>query len=115
MERLLICAPLFVVHAASRHIGLNADDRLDPALVGLLNELDAPVERAVVGDGDRVHPEALRLIEERGDLPHTIEQAVLAMDVEMGEVNRAAHGGKSSGDVGSPYGRARTSEDAGGD
>ena len=41
--------------AARRHVGLDADDRLDPRPAAGLVELDRPVHRPVVGDGQRLH------------------------------------------------------------
>ena len=93
MERLLVCLPLLVAHAATRNVGLHADDRLDPALRRRLDKLHRPVEGAVVSYGDGVHAERLRLVHERIDLAHAVEQAELSVDVEMGEVGLLAHGG----------------------
>ena len=38
--------------ALARHVGLDADDGLDPGLVGRLVEVEDAVHVAVVGDGD---------------------------------------------------------------
>ena len=93
VEGLLVCLPLFVGHAAACNIRLHADDRLDPTLGRRLDKLHRPVEGTVIGNGDGVHAERLRLVHERIDLAHAVEQAELGVDVEMGEVGLLAHGG----------------------
>ena len=93
VERLLIRLPLFIGHAATSHVGLYANDRLDPALGGRLDELNRPVERAVIGNRNGVHAERLRFVHQRINLAHAVEQAELGVDVEMGEVGLLAHGG----------------------
>ena len=93
VKGLLVCLPLLVTHATTRNVGLHADDRLDPTLRRRLDKLHRPVEGAVVSNGDGVHAERLRLVHERIDLAHAVEQAELGVDVEMGEVGLLAHGG----------------------
>ena len=93
VEGLLVGLPLLIGHATACNICLHADDRFDPTLRRRLNKLHRSVEGTVVGDRDGVHAERLRLVHERVDLAHAIEQAELGVDVEMGEVGLLAHGG----------------------
>jgi hypothetical protein len=76
---------LLVEAALRRDVGLDADDRLEAVLLGLLVELVAAVHVAVVGHADRGHAEARRLREERGDLRRTVEHRVLGVDVQVDE------------------------------
>ena len=72
--------------AVARDVRLDADDRLDACLAGRDVEVDGAVERAVVGEGQRRHPELLRSCDEVGDAGQPVEQAVLAVRVEMDEL-----------------------------
>ncbi len=47
----------------------------------------------MIGNRNGVHAERLRLVHERINLAHAVEQAELGVDVEMGEVGLLAHGG----------------------
>ena len=93
VEGLLVSLPLLVAHAATRNVRLHTDDRLDPAFRRRLDKLHGSVESTVIGNRNGVHAERLRLVHERIDLAHAVEQAELGVDVEMGEVGLLAHGG----------------------
>ena len=60
---------LAVGHRAPRDVGLDADDRLDLGLLARLVEGDRAVQRAVVGQGERIEAERLRLVDQLGDPP----------------------------------------------
>lgn len=96
VEWLLVGLPLLVAHASPGDVGFDADDWLDPMLRCRLDELDGAVEGAVIGEGDGVHPEALCLLHERIQIAHAVEQAELAMDMEVRKVRLGAHVGQSS-------------------
>ena len=113
MERLLVGLPLFVAHPTSSHVCLNADDRLNPVLLCRLHKLHGAVEGAVVGEGDGVHPEALRLLHQRIQVAHAVEQAELAVDVEVRKVRLGAHVGQSSDRRTIPLWMSRNAHDYG--
>ena len=69
--------------APGRHIGLQADDRHDAGILGLAEELDGAVEVAVVGERHRGHPQRLDALDQLRDLAGPVEQAVVAVAVEM--------------------------------
>ncbi len=71
--------------AVGRNVELTADDGLDLRLFCLLVELDDAVQGAVVGDGQAVHAQFLGAGDQLRDTAHAVEQAVLGVDVEMGE------------------------------
>ena len=113
VERLLVGLPLFVAHAAAGDVRLDADDRLNPKLLCRLDELDRAVEGAVVGEGDGVHPKALRLLHQRLQVAHAVEQAELAVDVEVRKVRLGAHVGQSSDRRTIPLWMSRNAHDYG--
>ena len=113
VERLLVGLPLFVAHPTAGDVRLDADDRLDPKLLCRLHELDRAVEGAVVGEGDRVHPKALRLLHQRLQVAHAVEQAELAVDVEVRKVRLGAHVGQSSDRRTIPLWMSRNAHDYG--
>ena len=113
VERLLVGLPLFVAHPTAGDVRLNADDRLNPKLHCRLHELDRAVEGAVVGEGDRVHPKALRLLHQRLQVAHAVEQAELAVDVEVRKVRLGAHVGQSSDRRTIPLWMSRNAHDYG--
>ena len=113
VERLLVGLPLLIAHAASGDIRLNANDRLDAVLLRRLNELNSAVEGPMVGEGDGVHPEALRLLHERAQVAHAVEQAELAVDVEVREISLGAHVGQSSDRRTIPLWMSRNAHDYG--
>ena len=83
-----------VGHPPPGDIGLDADDRLDARLGRGLVERDGSVQRAVVGDGERIEAVADRGVDEVRDPPEPVEQAELRVGVEVDEVVRGdGHGG----------------------
>jgi hypothetical protein len=69
----------FVEAALRGDVRLDADDRLEAVLHGLLVELVGAVHVAVVGHTDRGHVEARRLLEQRGDLRRAVEHRILGV------------------------------------
>ena len=67
------------------HVGLGADDRLDPLLAALLVELQRPVHVAVVGDAERRLPVGDRLGDQLVEPGRPVEHRELGVDVEVGE------------------------------
>ena len=61
---------------------------LMPFVLGRLVEGDRAVERAVVGDGQRIHALLGGRVDQLGDPPEAVEQAELGVDVEVREVVR---------------------------
>ena len=95
VERLAVGARVAVRHRPPGDVGLDAQDRLDARLRRRLVERDGPVERAVVGDGERVEAVLDRRVDEVRDPPQPVEQAELRVGVEVDEVVRGdgRHGG----------------------
>ena len=113
VERLLIGLPLLVAHPTASDVRLDADDRLNSMLLRFLDELDRAVEGPMVGEGDGVHPEALRLLHQRLQVAHAIEQAELAVDVEVREISLGAHEWQSSDRRTIPLWMSRNAHDYG--
>ncbi len=72
-----------VAALAGSHIKLAADDRFYPRLFGLDVKLKGAIHRAMISDGDTVHPILLALVKEVGNTDGPIQQAILGMDVKM--------------------------------
>ena len=70
---------------ARGHVDLAADDGLHALLLGFLVEIDDAVHGAVIGDGDAVHAELFRRLDELLDAARTVEQAVFRVDMEVGK------------------------------
>ena len=70
---------------AGGYVDLAADDGLHALLLRLFVEVDDAVHGAVVGDGDAVHAERFRRLDEFLDAARTVEQAELRVDMEMGK------------------------------
>ena len=66
-------------------VHLAADDRLDADLPGLLDELNRPGERPVIGQPDRGHVELSRPSSKLGNAARPVENRVLGVDVKMNE------------------------------
>ena len=113
MERLLVGLPLFVAHPTAGNVRLNANDRLDSMSLRRLHKLNRAIESPVVGKGNGVHPEALGLFHQRLQVAHAVEQAELAVDVEMREVSLGAHVGQSSDRRTIPLWMSRNAHDYG--
>ena len=67
-------------------VGLEADDRLDAVLLGLLVEVDDAKHVAVVGHRDRLHAGVRARLHQIGQADGAIEQAVERVQMEMREV-----------------------------
>jgi len=94
VEGLAVGLTLLRGHRPRGDIGLDPDDGFDPLVPGSLVERHRAVERAVVGDGHRVHALRGRRVHELGDPTEAVEEAELRMDVEVREVvGRQGHGG----------------------
>ena len=93
VEGLGVRLALAVGHGPPGDVRLDADDRLDAALLAGLVERDRAVEGAVVGQGEAVEAERAGLADEVVDPPQPVEQAELRVDVQVGEVVRGdGHG-----------------------
>ncbi len=86
--RLRVSLALAIGHRAACDVRLDADDRLDLGLLARLVEGDRAVQRAVVGQAERVEAERLGLVDHLGDAAQAVEQAELGMDMEVREVVR---------------------------
>ena len=62
-----------------------------PGRLGLAEELDGAVEVAVVGDRQGGHPQLLGPLDQVRDLARAVEQAVVAVAVQVDE-RRRGHG-----------------------
>ena len=71
--------------AAGGDVRLQAEDRLDVGGLGLAEELDGAVEVAVVGDRQGGHPQRLGPPDQGRDLAGAVEQAVVAVAVQVDE------------------------------
>jgi len=80
-----------VMAAAFGHVDLAANDGLDVALAGFIEEIGSGKEIAMVGDGHGGHLLAGRFIQKLGGFASPIEQAVIGVNVKVNEL-RLAHG-----------------------
>jgi len=85
-HREVVVAALALLHGAQRLVDLTAEDRLDPALLGLLVEVDRPRDRAVIGERDRGLTALLGPLDQARDLRQPVQQAVVRVHVEVDEV-----------------------------
>jgi len=76
----------FVQAAPGRDIQFTADDRFDVVGERLFVEINRAEHRAVVGDGDRRHGEFFGFFKEFVQTDHSVEKAVLCMNMEMDEI-----------------------------
>ncbi len=67
------------------HVGLRADDRLDPVLLALPVEVEDPVHVAVIGDPDRRLPVGNHLGDQLVEAGRAVEHRELGVYVKMGE------------------------------
>ncbi len=81
-----VLAALALGHRVTRDVGLHADDGLDALGGARLVERDRAVQRAMIGDGERVEAQALRLGGQVVDPPEAVKEAELRVDVEVDEV-----------------------------
>ncbi len=75
-----------VMAAALGHVDLAADDGLDVALAGFIEEIRSGKEIAMIGDGHGGHFLAGRFIQKLGGFASPIEQAVIGVNVKMNEL-----------------------------
>src|SRR5262249_10671307 len=87
--RLVALAQLAVETGPRGDVELAAEDRMDPVPAGRFVELDRPEEVAVVGERHRRHAQLAGAREERIDLDRTVEERVLAVEVQVDEGPRA--------------------------
>src|SRR6266478_1288147 len=80
-----------VMAAAFSQVDFAADDGLDVALAGFIEEIGGSKEVAMVGDGHGRHFLPRRFIQKLGGFAGSIEQTVIRMNVKMNEL-RLAHG-----------------------
>ena len=96
-------------YASSPTIGI------DPGRLGLAEELDGAVEIAVIGQRQRGHAERLGALDQVRDLARAVEQAVMAVAMEMDERpagHRDAHSRcGSTGALPAPSSRSRRMRD----
>ena len=76
---------------AGGQVRLVAEHRVDAVLVALGVELDGRVQVAVVGDGARRHAQLLRLLDQRDDAVEPVEQGVVGVQVQVGELGLVGH------------------------
>lgn len=74
-----------------RHVGLDTENRLDPRGAGGLVEFERGMQVAVIRDRHRGHAQFLDSIDQRSNTIPTVEQRVLAVEVEMGEPVSGSH------------------------
>jgi len=78
-----------IVPGPLRHIDFAAQDGLDAMFFRDFEELDGTVKHAVIRHGTRAHPEFLRPRHKVGQLAGAIEQRVLGVQVQVGELTHA--------------------------
>ena len=81
----------FVKAAAGGDVGLQAEDRIDAQFLGRLIELHRPVQIAVVRQRQGGHPQGLRPLQQPANRAGPVQEAVVAVAMQMGERKRA-HG-----------------------
>src|SRR2546425_2344043 len=88
VERLAVTlgSRVAVETALSRDVRFDAHNRLDAGVPAKRVEVDRAVERPVVGQRQRGHIERLRTRDKVGEPRQPVEQAVLAMGVQMDEL-----------------------------
>src|SRR5258708_13738044 len=78
-----------VMAAALSNVDFAADDGLDVALAGFIEEIGGGEEIAMVGDGHGGHLLAGRFIQKLGGFAGPLEQAVIGVDVKKNEMRVA--------------------------
>ncbi len=78
--------PLLLLRSVVADVDLAADDRLDALLARVLEELDRPGERPVIGEPDGGHLELGRPRRESGNAAGPVENRELGVDVQVDEV-----------------------------
>ena len=97
VEGLAVGLALLVGHRPARDVGLDAEDRLDALGLRRLVERDRAIERAVVGDRERIHAVLGGRVHQLRDPAEAVEETELGVHVEVGEVvrgdgHRESHG-----------------------
>ena len=82
---------LLMESAARGDVRLHAEDRVDAQFLGGLVELDRPVQISMIGQRQGRHSQGLRPFEQTSDGTGAVQQAVVAMTMQMGE-RKCAHG-----------------------
>ena len=88
VEGLAVGLALLVGHRPAGDVGLDAEDRLDALVLRRLVERDRAVERAVIGDRERIHAVLGRRVDQLRDPAEAVEKTELGVDVEVREVVR---------------------------
>ena len=88
-EDQVVALSLGPIVAIGRDVGLAAEDGLDPVLARALVEIEGPEQVAVVGDGHGLHAALEHAGEELVQPDRAIEEAVLGMQMQMGELSHA--------------------------
>ena len=77
---------------AVSHVRLEPEHRSEASLSGPLLEVPGAVQIAVVGEGERRHPQLLGPVEQRIDPVGPVEKGILTMRMEMNERHRRRPG-----------------------
>ena len=85
----VVRSPLGLVEAIGRDVGLAAEDRLHPVVLGLLVEVERAEQVAVVGDGHRLHAALEHLREQVVEADGAVEQAILRVQMQVRELGHA--------------------------
>src|SRR5216684_7279473 len=81
-----VCFFAAVMTATLGDVDFAADDGLNVALAGLVEEIRGGKEIAMVGDGNGRHFLTRRFIQKLGGFACSIEQAVIGVNVKMNEL-----------------------------
>ena len=76
---------LAVAQLGRSHVSLVANNRIDSRLFALLVKLHRAVKVAVVGEGQGIHAVFLGMLDQLGNAVGAVEQAVMAMAMQMNE------------------------------
>ncbi len=82
----------FLKPGARGDVGLQSQDGIDGKFLGLLIEFHRPVKVSVIGKGQGVHAQGLCALQEIADLSGPVQQAVMAVTMQMHKRRRRAHG-----------------------
>ena len=97
----MVAAPLAgraVVQVSLGHVGFHADDRLDARGPGGVVQLDGAEHVSMVGERHRRHPGFLDGVDHIGEAVGPVEQAELAVQMEVDEVGHPGRHVTRSGD-----------------
>ena len=84
---------------AGGDVGLVAEDRIEAGCGAFAVELDGAVQVAVIGQGQGVHAQFLGVRDQLGDAAGAVEQAVMAVAVQMNERDVPAWHSRQSGAI----------------